>query len=114
VPTLGVFFYVPLGFDSGMYLRYTTRKKDGKTLRYWRLVRSVRVGRRVIQQTVVQLRELDEHGRLEARALARHLIGEPHQVQRCSYSTMAASTSRCRCGPKSFASNAPVSSVMCN
>jgi hypothetical protein len=29
-----------------MYLRYTTRKKDGKTHRYWRLVQSVR--RRVI------------------------------------------------------------------
>jgi hypothetical protein len=28
-----------------MYLRYTTRKKDGKTRRYCRLVQSVRVGR---------------------------------------------------------------------
>ena len=62
-----------------MYLRYTTRKKDGKVHRYWRLVRSVRVGRRVIQQTMVHLGELDEHGRLEARALARHLVGEPEQ-----------------------------------
>ena len=33
-----------------MYLRYTTRKKDGKVHRYWRLVRSVRVGRRVIHR----------------------------------------------------------------
>ena len=32
-------------------------KKDGKVHRYWRLVRSVRVGRRVIQQTVAQLGE---------------------------------------------------------
>jgi transposase len=63
-----------------MYLRYTTRKKDGKVHRYWRLVRSVRVGRRVIQQTVAQLGELDEHGRLEARALARRLIGQPEQA----------------------------------
>ena len=63
-----------------MYLRYTTRKKDGKTHRYWRLVRSVRVGRRVIQQTVAQLGELDERGRLEARGLARHLIGAPEQA----------------------------------
>jgi transposase len=61
-------------------LRYTTRKKDGKTHRYWRLVRSVRIGRRVIQQTVAQLGELDEHGRLQARALARSLIGEPEQA----------------------------------
>ena len=43
-----------------MYLRYTTRKKDGKVHRTWRLVRSVRVGRRVIQQTVAHLGELDE------------------------------------------------------
>lgn len=48
--------------------------------RYWRLVRSVRVGRRVIQQTVAQLGELDEHGRLEARAFARQLIGAPEQA----------------------------------
>src|SRR6187551_3884461 len=63
-----------------MYLRYTTRRKDGKVHRYWRLVRSVRVGRRVIQQTVAQLGELDERGRLQARALARHVIGEPEQA----------------------------------
>lgn len=66
---------------GAMYLRYTTRKKDGKVHRYWTLVRSVRVGRRVIQQTVAHLGELDEHGRLEARALARHLIGEPEQAR---------------------------------
>ena len=33
-----------------MYLRHTTRRKDGKVHRYWRLVRSVRVGRKVVQQ----------------------------------------------------------------
>jgi hypothetical protein len=64
-----------------MYLRYTARKKDGKVHRYWTLVRSVRVSRRVIQQTVAQLGELDEHGRLQARALARHWIGEPEQAR---------------------------------
>lgn len=64
-----------------MYLRHTTRKKDGKVHRYWRLVRSVRVGRRVIQQTVAHLGELDEHGRLEARAFARTLIGTPEQAK---------------------------------
>jgi transposase len=64
-----------------MYLRHTTRKKDGKVHRYWRLVRSVRVGRRVIQQTVAHLGELDEHGRLEARAFARTLIGAPEQAK---------------------------------
>lgn len=64
-----------------MYLRHTIRKKDGKVHRYWRLVRSVRVGRRVIQQTVAHLGELDERGRVEARALARRLIGAPDQTQ---------------------------------
>jgi transposase len=63
-----------------MYLRYTTRKKDGKVHRSWRLVRSVRIGRRVIQQTVTHLGELDEAGRLRARALARALIGEPERA----------------------------------
>ena len=63
-----------------MYLRHTIRKKDGKVHRYWGLVRSVRVGRRVIQQTMAHLGELDEHGRIEARALARRLIGAPEQA----------------------------------
>jgi transposase len=64
-----------------MYLRYTTRRKGGKVHKYWTLVRSVRVGRRVIQQTVAHLGELDAKGRLQARALARHLIGAPEQDQ---------------------------------
>jgi transposase len=64
-----------------MYLRHTTVRKNGKVHRYWRLVRSVRVGRRVIQQTVAQLGELDKRGRVEARALAQHVIGVPHQSQ---------------------------------
>src|SRR5215469_3473463 len=64
-----------------MYLRCTIRKKDGKVHRYWRLVRGVRVGRRVIQQTVAHLGELDEQGRIEARALARYLISVPEQAQ---------------------------------
>src|SRR3974377_1282079 len=58
-----------------MYLRHAIRRKDGKVHRYWRLVRSVRIGRRVIQQTVAHLGELDERGRIEAPALAQHLIG---------------------------------------
>jgi transposase len=64
-----------------MYLRHTTIRKNGKVQRYWRLVRSVRVGRRVIQQTLAHLGELDEHGRVEARALARRLIGAPEGAQ---------------------------------
>lgn len=41
-----------------MYLRHTTRLKDGKTHTYWRLVRSVRRGGRVVHETVAQLGEL--------------------------------------------------------
>ena len=63
-----------------MYLRYTTRRKDGKVHRTWRLVRSVRVGRRVIQRTVAHLGELDDRGRLAARAFARRLIGAPERA----------------------------------
>ena len=64
-----------------MYLRHTTVRKNGKVHRYWRLVLSVRVGRRIIQQTVAHLGELDERGRLEGRALGRRLIGAPERAQ---------------------------------
>jgi hypothetical protein len=63
-----------------MYLRHTVRVKNGKVHRYWNLVGSVRVGRRVIQQTVAHLGELDDRGRLVAQALARQLIGALEQV----------------------------------
>jgi hypothetical protein len=63
-----------------MYLRHTIRKKDGKVHCYWRLVRSIRVGRRVIQQTVAHLGELDERGCIAARALSRRIIGAPEQA----------------------------------
>lgn len=63
-----------------MYLRCTTKVKDGKSHRYWRLVESVRVGSRVIQRTVATLGELDEQGRIKARALARMIVGEPEQA----------------------------------
>jgi transposase len=58
-----------------MYLRHTTVTKRGKTRTYWRLVRSVRCGRKVRQETVAQFGELDEQGRLAARALAERLVG---------------------------------------
>jgi len=59
-----------------MYLRHTTRRKDGKAHVYWQLVRSVRRGRKVVQQTVAQLGELDAEGRARAQALARSIAGE--------------------------------------
>jgi transposase len=64
-----------------MYLRHTTRRKDGKVHTYWQLVRSVRVGRRVVQQTVAHLGELDAQGRARARALARAITGEREQPE---------------------------------
>ena len=64
-----------------MYLRHTTVKKGGKTLTYWRLVRSVRHGRRVVQETVAHLGELDDAGRLRARALAREFMGDAEQLK---------------------------------
>lgn len=64
-----------------MYLRHTTRRKDGKTHTYWQLVRSVRVGRRVVQQTVAHLGELDAQGRARAKALARSITGALEQPE---------------------------------
>lgn len=61
-----------------MYLRHTTRRKDGKSHVYWRLVRSVRRGSKVVQETVAQLGELDGEGRARAKALARSIVGR-HQ-----------------------------------
>ena len=62
-----------------MYLRHTTVKKNGKCYTYWRLVRSVRCGKKVRQETVAQLGELDAEGRLAARAVGRQLIGTERQ-----------------------------------
>ena len=64
-----------------MYLRHTTVRKNGKTHSYWRLVRSVRRGRRVVQETVAQLGELDEHGRARAGALALRITGREEQYE---------------------------------
>jgi len=62
-----------------MYLRHTTVRRGGKTHTYWRLVRSVRVGGKVRQETVAQLGELDEQGQLAARSLAEQLVGVERQ-----------------------------------
>lgn len=62
-----------------MYLRHTVRRKRGKAHTYWRLVRSVRRGGRVVQETVAQLGELDAQGRAKARALARQITGRSDQ-----------------------------------
>ncbi len=58
-----------------MYLRHTTIQKSGKTHTYWRLVRSVRQGSKVRQETVAYLGELDKAGRLKAKALKDSILG---------------------------------------
>jgi hypothetical protein len=42
---------------------------------YWRRVRSVRRGRKVMQETVAQLGELDAQGGARARVLAQEIVG---------------------------------------
>ena len=64
-----------------MYLRHATVCKDGKTHTYWRLVRSVRRGRRVVQETVAHLGELDGEGRTRARRLALQITGRREQYE---------------------------------
>jgi transposase len=64
---------------SGVYLRHSTVRKDGKTHTYWRLVRSVRRNGKVVQETVAQLGELDAEGRAKAKALARQITGRGDQ-----------------------------------
>ena len=64
-----------------MYLRHATVCKDGKTHTYWRLVRSVRRGRRVVQETVAHLGELDGDGRTRARRLALQITGRGEQYE---------------------------------
>jgi transposase len=62
-----------------MYLRHVSITKNGKTHTYWRLVRSVRIGRKVKQQIVAQLGELDAQGRIAARHLAQSMFSRERQ-----------------------------------
>jgi hypothetical protein len=58
-----------------MYLRHATKRtKDGKRT-YWTLVRSVRRGRKVVQEVVAHLGRLDAREVREAAAIARHFLG---------------------------------------
>lgn len=59
-----------------MYLRHSKLKQNGKTHTYWRLVRSVRRGRKVRQETVAYLGGLDSEERRRASALAKHFLGK--------------------------------------
>jgi len=46
-----------------MFLRYSSRKKDGKTHRYWSVVENRRAGRRVVQRQVLYLGEVNDSQR---------------------------------------------------
>jgi transposase len=62
-----------------LYLRHSVRRKNGKQHTYWRLVRALRRGGKVVQETVAQLGELDADGRAHARLLARQITGTDQQ-----------------------------------
>lgn len=61
--------------NNSMYLRHDVIHKDGKKHTYWRLVRSVRIGNKIRQETVAQLGALTAAGRERARTLAQKLGG---------------------------------------
>jgi transposase len=69
------------GEEAGLYLRHSIRRKNGTTHTYWRLVRSVRRGGKVGQETVAQLGELDAQGRASARLLAQQIMGAGEQCE---------------------------------
>ncbi len=64
-----------------MYLRHSVRRKNGKQHTYWRLVRALRRGGKVVQETVAQLGELDADGRAQARLLAQQITGTDRFLQ---------------------------------
>ena len=69
------------GEGAGWYLRHSIGRKNGKAHTYWRLVRAVRRGGKVMQETVAQLGELDAQGRASARLLAQQMMGGAGQQQ---------------------------------
>jgi hypothetical protein len=75
-----------------VYLRHSTRRKGGKAHTYWRLVRSVRRDRKVVQETVAHLGELDRQGRANAKALARQMTGGGDQRELFEAEPCAAQT----------------------
>jgi len=93
-----------------VYLRHTTISKDGKTHSYWRLVRSVRRGRKVVQETVAHLGELDGAGRARARRLALSITGKAEQYE--LFEASAGRASRSRCGRSGCGWNGRGSSAM--
>ena len=66
-----------------MFLRATKRFKDGKAHCYWRLVESVRVGRRVFQRQALYLGELNDSQRAEWQRTVEAFDenGKPQQMK---------------------------------
>lgn len=64
-----------------MYLRHSTKYKNGKPYTYWRLVRSVRRNNKVVQETVRQLGELDAQGCVDAKDLCTRVTGNANQLE---------------------------------
>jgi len=60
-----------LADNRGMYIRKTSRVKDGKRHHYWALVESYRTDRGPRQRVVAWLGEMDEGGRLGVERVAR-------------------------------------------
>ena len=58
-----------------MYLRHKKVKGKDGTARYWTLVRSVRRGSKVVQETVANLGRLDDDAVREATGIAHHFLG---------------------------------------
>jgi len=79
VPTYPLVWGEFIGNNSLVYLRPATRYKNGKPHTYWRLVRSVRSGRRVRQETVAYLGELNANERRQANSLALKFSGRAEQ-----------------------------------
>ena len=90
------------GEERRVYLRHATVKKDGKVHRYWRLVRSVRRGSKVVQEVVAHLGELDEKGRAQAKALARETSPGVRAPSGSSSKPRIAQSSESRSGSISF------------
>jgi transposase len=81
-----------------MYLRHTTVRRKGKAHTYWTLVRSVRQGSKVRQETVAHLGKLDAKGRAEASSLARHFLGAKADQLELFEDTRELETARVRTG----------------
>jgi N-acetyl-gamma-glutamylphosphate reductase len=75
-----------------LYLRHSVRRKHGRSHTYGRLVRSVRRGGKVVQETVAQLGELDADGRANARLLAQQISGCSPTAARASSSPLTPSS----------------------